>query len=462
MAWPAASQSKESGGNLRKLLFLGLTFTLAVSFGQQSTADQGGYKGPAVLNTSGFPTGRYVGEPMSFQWHVGATGSYATDITPAVTDENGQLIKESSAGALVRGGVSGVKHGKDSTFFGDLAAGYRYYSKEFANLNSGVDVSGGMGYSRQIDVRTAVQIAAQAYTTGYSWGGVYTPTVRVPIDGIGRPIDNGFDSRTSSLGASGGVTRMLTRRWAATASVSGYYTKRHSDSLISSNGFQATGSLNYLIDSSSSTGLGYSFANYRSPEGFGNTYAHSLYWQFSKSFENHWSISGYAGVFYSSYERAVAVPLDPVLAAIIGGGQTVLQPLSQTGWGPTIGVTASRGFKSSSISFYYRRGISPGTAFLASATSDDFGAHYSLTTSNRTNLGVGFSYSHHKAPGSDFTYDNYGGSCGFNYRIGGGFNFTANATYYRQSSTGDGLNRDRFYAGIGFTYGSGSRPVSLF
>lgn len=217
----------------------------------------------------------------------------------------------------------------------------------------------------------------------------------------------------------------------------------------------------YRLSESASTGAGYAFSNFYSPGGFGETWTHVVYWTVRKRFQNRWSVSANAGAFYSEFDRVAVVPLDPVLAAIVGQA-TVLEPFSETSTGPSISLTASRAFQRSGLSFYYRHGIMPGTAFFVSGETDVAGAQYSITTSRKANVGFGVNWSRATTPGDTLTHEGYGAHAGFSYRIGGGFHFSASGSYYNQNVTRGNFNRDRVLVSAGIVFGSGPRAVSLF
>jgi hypothetical protein len=388
-------------------------------------------------------------------------GTYSTDVTPTTTDADGNLTSFSSAGVNLRAGGSGVRHGKNSTLSGDLFAGYRYYTRDLARNSDGFDAGGSLGYSRQISYRTAFQFGLRGQTYGYSWSGAYTPSVEIPIEGVTDPALGGFDTRTNSFGATAGLSHALNRRWSFSFIGSGYYTDRESKALVSSRGWRGGTAINYAISENASTGFGYNYSSFYSPGGYGDTRTHIAYWSIGKRFENRWSLSANLGAYYAEFDRVVSVPLDPVLAAIIGR-PTVLEPFFDNRTGPSIAVTASRAFQRSGLSLFYRRGITPGTGFYASGEEDTAGIQYTVTTSRKTNVGFGARYSRSDSLGTDQTYQNYGANVGFNYRIGKGLNFSCSASYYFQDVTQGNFNRSRVLVTAGISYGSGPLPLSLF
>jgi hypothetical protein len=253
---------------LQKLILVILVSCAGAAFGQvASTSDSGGYKGPAVLDTVGYPIGRYVGQPINFRWHVGGHGSYSTGLSAATTSDGGRIPDLSSAGVSARAGVYGARQGKNSTTSVDFLAGYRYYTRESARGNDGADVMFGVNHRQQIDFKTSIGASMHLTHTGYSWFGAYTPTEVSPSAGLAAPAAQGFDSDYTSLGGTVGLTRSLTRRWRLNMQGTGFTTVRQSEQLLDSRGWTAGSNLMYSFSDRTSSGVGYRFSNFFTPGG---------------------------------------------------------------------------------------------------------------------------------------------------------------------------------------------------
>ena len=403
-----------------------------------------------------------MGQPINFRFFAGANATYSTDLTQPVTDQQGQLGQTDSYGAIGHVGVFGVRNGPHDSLGVDFMAGYRAYFGASRRRFNGADFRLGLNYARQVSLKTAVQLSVRASTVGYSYGGLFQPVVEDPNPGSADPAVDGFDSRTSRISGSAGVAHHLSRRWIATFSGGAYYTKRRSDSLISSNGYNARTSASYLLNETTSIGGGYSYGKYSYAAAFGETQVHTFSLIFNKQLSPLWSMSSSAGVNRVTGERVQSFKLDPVLAAIVGQSVTV-QPVSIQRWGPAINLTLARKFQSGSASIYYSRGISAGNAFFTAADRDRVGVAYSYTATDRLNIGLNANYYRYNSLlQGNSKFNNYGVGVGMNYRLTGSLHFTAGTTYRTSKVENGNLDRNRLHAFVGITFSPGERPLSLF
>jgi len=446
---------------LISFLCLGGVLAQEADEGQQA-ADVGGYTGPAVLSKAGAPLGRHVGQPISFRWFAGAFGTYYTDLTQPITDGQGNLTSQGSFGARGTVGVSGARNGRFDTLGLSFVAGYRAYFGAQKRRNNGADVRLSLNYSRQLSRRTSFEFGAGVSSYGNTHFGYGQPVIGDPIGDIAPPDSDGFDGRTMSATGRAGVLHMLSPRWGFSFQGGGSYVERRSNSLVSSRAGMAGANLVYLVNATTSVGAGYSYRYFTYTNDFGDSNVHSAFLSLSKKLSEAWSLNGSFGASRLDTKRVVAVPLDPVLAAIVGQS-TTLEPMRRISNAPLIRATIGRGFERSSFSVYYSHDFGMGNSYLTTSAHDSFGANYSYTATSRLNLGVNGRYTRHKAVSmNDAVSEHYGARIGASYRLTNMLHFTSAVGYHIQRVEANNFDRNRFHASVGISLSPGQRPLSLF
>ncbi len=422
----------------------------------------GGYTGPAVLSRAGAPLGKYLGQPITFRFHAGVQASYFTDLFAPATDEVGNLITGSGPGVVGTVGVYGARHGRHDTLAVDLLGAYRAYSRTDLRSYNGADVRLGLDYARQTSVRTAFELGINASSYSYSYGGLYQPVAPDPTEDLDGSAVEPFDTRTTRLSARAGVSHFLTQRWFFTVRGGGYTAQRHSKALLDSSGFSGGAALRYRLSANTTIGPAYQYSQFYFSANVGQSWIHDIQLALDHKFSPHWQIVLGAGAYYVRSERVTTVPLDPVIAAIIGR-PTTLQPVTDKRTGPSIRATLSRAFRRGSLSFFVYQGVRPGNSFMATSETTNVGVRYSYTATSRVNFGLRANYYRANATmGRDVRYDNYGAGAAMSVRLARSLHFTAGVDYRTQDLRNSNYNRNRLRAFVGLVFSPGEIPVSLF
>jgi hypothetical protein len=259
-----------------------------------------------------------------------------------------------------------------------------------------------------------------------------------------------------------GFSRSLTQRWILTLGGGGSVVERRSAALLDTRTGIGLAGVRYRVNEFTAVGPAYEFGYLDFPGNFESARVHNFLLSFEKQFGPQWQLTASAGVYRADIDRVQSVPLDPILAAVIGRPAT-LQPFFDEKWGPAIRGTLSRTLSSGSFSIFYWRGIRSGTSFLSTSESDSVGVRYSYNATSRLNLGLGASYYSVKAISQgDARYNAYGGGAGLNYRLGKGFHITAAVNYSHQKLDDSTFERDRVFASVGLVFSPGDLPLSLF
>jgi len=418
------------------------------------------YAGPSLLTRPGVAAGRAGEAPSAYRVFVSAFGTYSTDLTAFTADALGRFPDVDSLGGMLTVGGYAYRSTERSVLGLDYRGSYRAYSR--AKSYNGTDHFLTLSYSRRLSFQTAVDFQQGLATYARAFRGYITPLIADPLADVVDPSEEAVDARTYASITSAGLSHMFTERWSAELHAAGFVVRRHARGLLGSQGATAGAGLYRALGPHTSLGAFYRFAAYLYQHDVGRTDVHSAGLAFWHQLTPIWTFSLAGGAFRAENERLVQVSLDPLIALLLGQPRA-LEVFHQIYYGRFTEATLAGHFERSTLSFYYHRGIRPGTAFFATSSSETGGAAYSYTATERLNLGLNAFAGRHKGLLQWGTqWRNYGATLGTNYRLSRVLYFTAHAGLHRYQLPQRGFDRNRLYVGVGLTLSPGERPLSLW
>ena len=413
------------------------------------------------MTRAGAPLGRSDGTPLAFRPFLGISGRYDGNLFPI---EAGQqpAFRQNRFGLFGNWGLYGVRRGERNLLGLSYAGNYRHYFQ--GSSFSGANQFFSLNYMHQLGPRTAVFVAPGFGIYKYGLHSTTTPLIAdlSLLTEVSDPNAEGFDNRTFSYSAVAGVTRQLSERWSGSFAGGGYYIKRKSNAFISSQGTTANSSLSYQLGRTQRIGVSYSYSFYFFPRGYGESQNHTVYLDYGVQLTRRWHIALAGGALRSESDRLTRVNLDPVLASLTGQ-QTVLEAMHRVVYRPAARFTAGRQMERGSLSFYYRRDVSPGNGFISTAVRDFGGASYSYTATEKLNIGFNFSANTYENLTRDTgRYTTLGGGVGFNYSLNRYLHLTTRVDVRRWRVRNADFDRHRLGASIGLTFSPGETPLSLW
>lgn len=424
-------------------------------------AQRGGFQGPAVMSRPGGPLGRTSGAPLAFRPFLGISARYDGNLFPI---DAGPLsgFRQNRFGLQAQWGLYGVRRGERNLVGLSYAGTYRHYTQ--GGRFSGANQFLSLNYMHQVSQRTVVFVAPGFGIYKYGLNATATPLIADPtmLSELHDPGSEVFDNRTYSFNAGAGLSHQLSERWSMLLGGGGFYIKRMSNALISSQGSLATSSLSYQLGPRQRIGFSYHYSFYFFPRGYGETQNHTLFLDYGAQLTERWNFSVAVGGLRSESDRLTRVNLDPDLAALTGQ-KTVLEATHRLVYRPALRLTLGRQLERGSLSFYYRRDVSPGNGFISSAVRDFAGASYSYTATEKLNIGFSVTANRFESLTQQIgRHTTVGGGVGFNYMLGKYFHLTGRVDVRRWRVNNSNFDRDRLGASLGLTFSPGETPLALW
>ena len=427
---------------------------------QEPEAPRREYAGPAILSRG---LGAFMNpdrELLRLRPFASVNGIYDTGLTAISVNETGQLLSRDAYGAEADFGVTGYRAWQQSLLGLQYHGRLRHYSRY--SYYDGFDNFFGLNLVHRPSRRVTVQIspAVASYSRGYFVPDVgsayYSPELTALTQG------ELFDSRVNAVIGSGRLIYQRTTRLSFSLGGNGFSTRRHSQLLAGVTGYSAVGDLAYRLSRYQSIGVDYSFTHYDFQRVFGDTDAHGIGLNYSVQIGRDWTLALRAGGHRVEISRLQSVPLDPVIAAIVGQGVAVSTTYLQV-YQPTFGGRLARRYRRGAVDFEYTRSISPGNGLYLTSAVERGGLGASYRGTRRASFYVHASALQYRSLVQNLgRYRSLWGDVGMNYTLGRALalSLSVGARQYEVRNTQ--LDRVSFRASVGLTYSPGELPFSLW
>jgi hypothetical protein len=326
----------------------------------------------------------------------------------------------------------------------------RYLSSAAYN-NSSQSLS--LGFTRLLNrhvtlsVRNAGSIYSRSFTQS-TLSSTYLPALDI------------YGNRTSAFNTQIALMVQKTARLSFSVAGAGGLTHQASTVVYDIGSATVMADAQYRLSQRSTVGVSYSFSDFIYPGSFSSTRYHSVSGNYAVALSRRTEFSLSGGFLKSESRFLEAVPLDPILAYLIGIRSTLVvnhQIRNLPSGGARLSRTFSRG--SASVSGGYS--VVPGNGLFLATVAAYVSGSYSYTGLQRWNLSAGGSYSQGTSIGTSLGH--YGSS-------GGNFSASRQLSRYMhavigfsavryQSAVVSYYNRLIYQASIGIGFSPGNIPL---
>lgn len=432
----------------------------AAASAQDAASQQPEYAGPAILSRGAASVFRLPTRNLRFRPFLSVNGNYDSGIT-GVLLTNGAPPNDRSFGADITAGLTGYQRWKRSALGLNYSGNYRHYTSN--TFYNGSDQFLTLGYSRQASRRVIFTLRNSAGTFVRNFNnfnfdayGELDPTFTF------TPQDELLDGRTYNLSTLGDLTFRKSARLSFNIAGDGFLVRRRSNALVGFTGYRARADMAYRTSRTSTIAVNYDFTHFEFTRAFGASDIHGVGIQFSKRIGRWWELSMLAGVARVETLGLARVSIDPVLAAILGQGFGV-EAVYRINYAPNLNATLTRGFRNSSLSFSYQRGVSPGNGIFLTSRLTRAGVTYSYTGLRYWSLGVTGDYSSFGSLAQTIgNYNSYNGAFHASRSLTSNLYLTTAFGVRDLSIEGTQFSRRMYRATVGFTFSPGELPLSFW
>ncbi len=332
------------------------------------------FEGPSILSRdSGLKDS--TGKPLEFGMFAKFSGIYDSGLTPVIAaGQETPLATQTGFGLETSFGAAFSRRWRRSKISIEYRGAYRKYAT--ASLLNGLDQFLQLAYSRVLQPHLVLDLKTTLGTTTLA-NGAFTYLPLSTLDLLGLPTNELFDNRTSYLQSRVDLTWQKTARLSFGIGGDGFVVRRQSLLLAGLNGYSARANVAYRLTATQTISASYNNTYFDYQRAFGNSRLQIPALGYSVNFARHWDLGTQAGVARVATLGLTQVALDPALAALLGESFATVT-FSRVSYLPVAQARLVRRFKTSSLTFDYAMGVTPGNGYYL--------------TSRQTSGTVGYSY----------------------------------------------------------------------
>jgi hypothetical protein len=451
-------QNKLLGQVMCRALIGSLLLVAAPALRAQDT-DQGTYQGPGISSPGVGNIGSRSGEQVDLRYYIGISGVVDGSNTPFQVDAKGNLVRLPYLyGIEVAGGAYGVHSWKRSQLALDYAGGYTRFlnSDAYSSLNHALSI----GYTDQLSRRLRLDVRESLGSLTYGTGQVAN-AASSELNTSFTPATRLFDTRTYYLQSSASATYLQSARTSFTAGAGTYLQTLKSTGLANGWGYSLNASMMRRMSKSVTLGVTYLYSHFEYPEFSSKADSHALQALYATSLGRFWTLSLEAGATFNKGQSLLLIPVDPVLAAVLGQSTITGIAHFQTLY-PSGTVSLNRQFRRASLGLHYYRGVNSGNGTYNTGILDNATATVSYT-GRKVNLGADGGYYKLKSLGQQIgRFTVYSAGAGLTYALGRDLHLSLRYDYRDQLIDLSTYRQKGSRATLGLNFSPGGVPLSLW
>jgi hypothetical protein len=419
------------------------------------------YAGPAVLVRGQAPAA--MGTPqIDFRPFVDVTAVYDTGLATVSVNDQGQLATAAAAGVEIAGGISGT-HSWEHTLLGiDYRGAFRDYDRQ--TFYDGTDQSLRLGLTHKLARHYTFSLRESGGLFSREFGLIGLPST-IPYDPTSSyiPQTDFFDNRTIYLSTQADLTIQLSTRLSLNFGGDGFLARRRSTALYGVTGSAARGDLQYRITKRTTIGAGYSFTWFDFTRVFSGTWLNTFVGSYAVRLSRSTEFTAFAGAMRAETRFIQTVPLNPVVAAVLGvsEGNVIEHSISTV---PTFNARLSRAVRTGVLFVGGNRTITPGNGlFLTSRSTSGYGG-YTYTGLRRWSFDLTGSLDRSTSIANVIgQYNDYGGQVQASRQVSRAVHAIMSFGARRYSSPSfSGYNRPIYDARVGVGFSPGDLPLRIW
>jgi hypothetical protein len=332
------------------------------------------FEGPSILSRDSALTDA-AGKPLKLGMFAKFSSVYDSALVPVIAPSfETPLATQGGFGVEASFGAAASRRWRRAKLTIEYRSAYRRYAN--ASAFNGLDQFFQLVYSRVLKQHLVLDLKNTLGTTTLA-NGAFTYLPLSTLDLLGLPANELFDNRTNYLQSRVDLTWQKTERLSFGLGGDGFVIRRQSLLLAGLNGYSARASVAYRLTSRQTISASYNNTYFDYQRAFGNSRLQIPALGYSTAFTHHWDLSTQAGVARVFTLGLTQVALDPATAALIGQSFATVT-FSRVSYLPVAEARLVRRFSTSSLTFDYAMGVTPGNGYYL--------------TSRQTSATVGYSY----------------------------------------------------------------------
>jgi hypothetical protein len=433
---------------------LGLCAFAVTAFAQE-------YGGPAILSRGEAPAALATPE-IDFRPYVGFYATYSSGLANVRVNNDGGLANDSSAGGALSWGISGTHSWRHVKLGLDYSGSMGHYLKTTSYDSIGQSFL--MGLTQQLKRHLMMTWRNNLGITSRAHGGHGLEST-LPFDPASTyaPTTDFFDNRTMYVSSQLDLIYQKSARLSFDFGGDGFITRRRSQALYGVLGGAARADMEYRWSRQTTIGIQWSYTHYDFTKIFGGTDFYGAALNFNKRLSKQVEFSMYGGVYRVESKFLQQVPIDPVIAQLLGIS-TATRVDHSINFLPNAGVRLSETLAKGVIYISGGRAVTPGNGLFLTSIATSVQGGYGYNGIRRWTIGLEGNYSDADSIGNiRGKYTTTGGMVSVSRSLGKMVHLSLDWTLQQySSSTFAKYNRLVQTAGIGIAFAPGDVPLHIW
>lgn len=415
------------------------------------------YEAPSVLSRASSLLDS-TGKPTGFSVFGKISGVYDSALTPVFAAGTGTFSSAAEAGIESSFGVALVQRWRRSKLIVEYRGAYRQYRN--VSLFNGLDQFFYLAYSRALARHVVLDLKNTLGSTTLANGEIaYLPLATLDRPGI--PSNDLFDNRTSYLESRMDLTWQESGRLSFDLGGDGFIVRRESPLLAGLNGYSARANLAYRLSARQTIAANYDNTYFDYQRAFGNSRLQIPTLGYSAALARHWDFASQAGVARVETLGLTQIALDPAIAELTGQSFATIT-FSRVSYLPVGEARLVRTFKTSSLTFDYAMGVTPGNGYYLTSRQTSGAIFYSYLAGRRWEARGNVAYNRLSSLGQALgTFTNLQSGVGVFYNLTPEAHLDVRYDYRHYATENTILQKDsnRLSLGVAFSLGETFRTV---
>lgn len=419
------------------------------------------YGGPAILSRGEAPAAMSTPE-IDFRPFVGFYATYSSGLANVTVNNEGGLANESSFGGALTWGISGTHSWRHTKLGLNYGGSLAHYIKQTAFDSISQSFMMGLSHRARRHVMLSWRNSLGVFSRVRGERGLQST---LPFDPATTytPVTDFFDNRTLYLSTQADMTYQKSARLSFNMGGDGFVVRRRSRALYGVLGGGARGDIEYRLTRQSTLGVQYSFMHYDFTKIFGGTDLHGVAVNYGVRLTKQLEFSMYGGFYRVESKFIEEVPIDPVIAALLGisSAERVSHNINYV---PNVSGRLSRTFSKGVGYLSAGRSVTPGNGLFLTSISDSVVVGYGYSGLRRWTIGASVNYSRAESLGNiRGRYSTIGGIFSLSRSLGRMMHLSMDYSVRQyESPTFQKYNRLVQSAGIGIIISPGDSPLHIW
>jgi hypothetical protein len=335
--------------------------------------------------------------PLVFRPYAEVAAVYVTGLASVAVTPTGDLVTVASGGIRASWGVSGTQRWRHTQLGLDYNGSLTHFAKQTAYDSMNQSLLFGVTHQFTRHLSLVLRESAGTFSTSYTLPAL---SQTVPFDPISSyiPATDFFNNRTSYLTTQADLQWEKSQRLSFAVGGYGSIVHRASASLFGTKAAGAHGDFQYRLTRRSTVGFNYIFSHYEFTKTIGGSDAHGFRGDYSIRVSRNFEFSVYAGPMRVESTFLHVLPVDPIIAAILGISSTV-QLTHSIATIPSVGGRISRQFAKGVAYVSGGHDVTPGNGLFQTSYMTSLIAGYTYTGVRRWAFNATAGYSNAESVG---------------------------------------------------------------